>query len=323
MVEVAEKVGFEHRVGFGFQDGFHEDGASYAGLVPVVASVTPDEARESDSHTIIVAGSNFAGATSVSFGAEITVDSFVVDSATQITAEITIPLGATLGAYDVSVTTPDGTGTLASSFTILSAIFSLNTPARIGSGYLYPQYGEATYALARNAASQEHFHGSFGIGQRLASSKYYVYRSGLYFSTGSWIPGDANILTAKLRLFGKYDFSTTDFWLHVVDGTVLNGSGSNNGADGLQDEDFGDLLGETQSLGAMYSSSWNLDPYVGPWSEGNEIDLNAAGLALISKTGTTKFGLRSSRDIAENEPTGDERVHADSARLVVTWERTS
>lgn len=68
--------------------------------------------------TVIITGTHFTGATAVSFGADIVVISFTVDSDTQITAIIRIPLTAALGARDVSVTTPWGTGTLVGGFTV-------------------------------------------------------------------------------------------------------------------------------------------------------------------------------------------------------------
>ena len=63
-----------------------------------------------------ITGIYFTGATSVSFGAGITTNSFTVDNDTQITAGITIGGAAAVGARDVSVTTTDGTGTLAGGF---------------------------------------------------------------------------------------------------------------------------------------------------------------------------------------------------------------
>ena len=68
---------------------------------------------------IVITGTSFTGATAVSFGSDITVSTFTVDSDTQITASITIAGNAALGSHDVSVTTPYGTGTLTDGFTVL------------------------------------------------------------------------------------------------------------------------------------------------------------------------------------------------------------
>ena len=57
----------------------------------------------------------------MSFGSGITVDSFTLDSDSQITANITISSSATAGTTDVSVTTAAGTGSLTDGFTVTQA----------------------------------------------------------------------------------------------------------------------------------------------------------------------------------------------------------
>jgi len=89
---------------------------------PTVTAVDPDEGRQGETLDVVITGTNFDGATSVSFGVGITVNNFTVDSNTQITVSISIDSAATLGTRDVSVTTPDGTGTLEDGFTVLSEI---------------------------------------------------------------------------------------------------------------------------------------------------------------------------------------------------------
>ena len=63
--------------------------------------------------TVTISGNNFNGATAVAFNGT-AVASFTVDSNTQIRA--TVPTGATSGS--ISVTTPGGTATSASNFTV-------------------------------------------------------------------------------------------------------------------------------------------------------------------------------------------------------------
>ena len=89
---------------------------------PTITSVTPNSGNQEDTLNATVAGTNFTGATTVSFGADITVNSFTVDSDIQITANITIAGGATLGTRNVSVTTAQGTGTLTDGFTVTTDI---------------------------------------------------------------------------------------------------------------------------------------------------------------------------------------------------------
>jgi len=86
---------------------------------PTVTSTSPSQGMQEETiYDVVVTGTHFTGATSVSFGSGISVDSFIVDSDTQITASITIAYGATPGLRDVSVTTGAGTGALANAFTV-------------------------------------------------------------------------------------------------------------------------------------------------------------------------------------------------------------
>jgi hypothetical protein len=88
--------------------------------IPATA-VHPNSGVQGQTLNTTITGINFTGATVVSFGAGITVNSFKVDSATQITASITIARNAAIGARNVSVTTPFGTGTLTGGFTVNSS----------------------------------------------------------------------------------------------------------------------------------------------------------------------------------------------------------
>src|SRR5438093_5068707 len=80
---------------------------------PTITSVTPASGPVGASVTIN--GTNFTGATAVSFNGAAA--SCPVTSATRIRA--TVPSGATTGP--VSVTTPGGTATSATSFTVIPA----------------------------------------------------------------------------------------------------------------------------------------------------------------------------------------------------------
>ncbi|MNS21488.1 IPT/TIG domain protein [compost metagenome] len=75
-----------------------------APTAPTVTSVSPAAGPSTGGANVIIKGTNFTGATVVTFGA--TASSFVVDSATQITA--TSPAGGP-GTVDITVTTPGGT----------------------------------------------------------------------------------------------------------------------------------------------------------------------------------------------------------------------
>lgn len=90
------------------------DTVSYTvNFAPVVTSFDPAEAHEGDA--ITVKGKRFSGATSVTLGSITTSFNVVNDS----TLTFTVPAGASSG--NITVVTPKGTGTSASSVTILAA----------------------------------------------------------------------------------------------------------------------------------------------------------------------------------------------------------
>jgi hypothetical protein len=88
-------------------------------VAPTVTNVNPNSGNQGQTlASVILTGTNFSGASIVSFGTGITTNSFNVDNSAQITANISIAPGATPGTRDVSVTTLAGTGTKTASFTV-------------------------------------------------------------------------------------------------------------------------------------------------------------------------------------------------------------
>jgi PKD repeat protein len=73
---------------------------------PTVTGISPSIGTILGGTSVTVTGTDFTGATAVTFGAT-TAPSFTVDSATQIT--VTSPAGSSPGPVDVTVTTPSGT----------------------------------------------------------------------------------------------------------------------------------------------------------------------------------------------------------------------
>jgi len=92
-----------------------------------ITSVSPNQGNQGETRDVTITGAYFTGATAVSFGSGITVNSFTVNSSSQITASIAIGNSATLGARDVSVTTPGGTVTKTSGFTVNQASVSITS----------------------------------------------------------------------------------------------------------------------------------------------------------------------------------------------------
>ena len=156
------------------------------------------------------------------------------------------------------------------------------------------QKSDQPYSVVHGASSGTVNAGSLRIriGQSAAGSAFYIYRGGLFFDTSS-LPDDATITSATLSLYGSDYQSGTDFDITVVDGSVLE--------DPMVNSDYGDLLHQATGGGTFNTAGFSTSGY-------NDIALNAAGISWISKTGTTKFGLRSSRDISATPPTGPEHV---------------
>jgi hypothetical protein len=99
--------------------GFQGTILHYSGPPPNVGSVSPSTSVQGQMlSSVVITGTYFTGATNVSFGSGVTVNNFVVDSSTQITASITVTGSASIGARDVSVTTPAGIGTSADIFSV-------------------------------------------------------------------------------------------------------------------------------------------------------------------------------------------------------------
>lgn len=85
---------------------------------PDLDDITPESGHTGDTLDVVIVGSDFTGATAVSFGPGVTVNSFVVDSPNRITVNITIASDAAPGRRDVTVTTASDHGTLKDAFRI-------------------------------------------------------------------------------------------------------------------------------------------------------------------------------------------------------------
>ncbi len=161
----------------------------------------------------------------------------------------------------------------------------------------------SNYTAVHNASSgavQDHFVW-LELGQQTIPGEawFEVMRGALFFDTSS-LPDDACISSAVLSLYGDDCLSYVDFEITVVDGSVLH--------EPLKDADYGALGSQNVSGGAFNTSGFNYDGY-------NDIPLNETGIGWISKTGTTKLGLRSSRDIAAIDPSTSEYVCAYASQM--------
>jgi len=143
---------------------------------------------------------------------------------------------------------------------------------------------------------------------------YRVERGAYVFDT-SYLSGlgGIKILSARLKVYKELGpYNMTGEYIVVVDGSAIE--------DTPVAADFGDLLTATTELGSVLATEVATGAYT-------DIELNAAGLALISKTGNTKFGLRSTKDINSTMPTSTQIIYfwgygaggAKYTKLEVTW----
>ena len=95
---------------------------------PEITAIDPSQGVQGETLNVTITGQNLTGATSVAFTDGITVNSFSVDSDTQITASITITQDAAPGMRDLSVRTPGGTGTLTEAFKVIGVVVTRDLP---------------------------------------------------------------------------------------------------------------------------------------------------------------------------------------------------
>jgi len=146
------------------------------------------------------------------------------------------------------------------------------------------------------------------IGQNLSGGSYRVYRAFLKFNT-STIPLGATITAASLKLYGDADNSATDFYVRLQKWT---------GDTPIDLGDYNQFDGQNYDDGAFNTANFQIGQF-------NTITIS--DFNLITKAGYTKICVRSSRDITETPPTGDEYIQAYAyeeglnycPQLVVTW----
>ena len=107
---------------------------------PAVTSIVPPTGALGQTLNIVIGGTNFfGGITSVSLGSEVTTNSVTVNSLTQMTVNITIAAGATIGSKDVTITNSGlggGTATLPAAFSVVNPAPTITgvTPSSAVSG---------------------------------------------------------------------------------------------------------------------------------------------------------------------------------------------
>jgi hypothetical protein len=173
---------------------------------PTVTSVNPaSRGQGAANQSIVVTGTNFQTgfvASGLSFGAGVTVNSVVRNSATQLTANVSVAAGAATGARDVKVTNPNGgTATLTNGFTITASptitSVSPNSEPR----------GAANQPVVINGSN-------FGVGATVAFS-------GTGITVSSVVRNSANQLTVTLSVTAAASLGARNVTVTNTDGGVV------------------------------------------------------------------------------------------------------
>jgi len=125
---------------------------------PTLSTVNPSAGTQGQSLSVVISGANFQSGAVCSFGTGITVNSCIFNSATQITANITIAANATAGARSVTVTNTDAqSGRLTNAFTIenvsTTPTVTSVSPVSGASGVSIATSVSATFSVALNPST--------------------------------------------------------------------------------------------------------------------------------------------------------------------------
>ncbi len=228
---------------------------------PVLSTLTPNAGAREATLDVVITGENFiAGLTSASFGNDITINSTTINSATQLTANITIGAAATLGLRNVSVTNPapgGGTATLVNSFNV-STILPAITSATPNSGN---RLQTLDVILAGNNFIAGNTSVSFGNDVTINTT-----------TVNSATQLTANITIAANAVLGSRDIIVTNSGLGGGSATLTNGFTINNPAPLLTS--VNPTLGlQGQTLNVILTGDNFIDG-VSSVSFGNEITIN-------------------------------------------------
>jgi hypothetical protein len=170
---------------------------------PSVNSVTPSSGSQGQNlPSVIIVGSSFQSGATCNFGAGITVNSCTFNSATQLSANISISSTATVGTRNVTVTNPDGqSNTLPNGFTVTTSGPPL--PPSVPTG-LMATAGNTQVSLAWNAST--------------GAASYNLYRS---VNGGAY----SQLNTSPITTTSYTDSGLTNGTPYCYEATAVNSSG--------------------------------------------------------------------------------------------------
>lgn len=169
---------------------------AFVNPAPTISTVTPASGTQGDvASSIVLVGTGFLASPTCSFGAGISIGSCTRNSATQITAVITISASAAPGARTVTITNTDGqSATKSSGFTVLGAVAPAPTVTSTSpnSG---AQGATLTAVLIAGTGFQSGATCSFGAGITVNSC---TFNSSLQLTANITIAGAATIATRNV-----------------------------------------------------------------------------------------------------------------------------
>lgn len=154
------------------------------------------------------------------------------------------------------------------------------------------QRADSNYTIAHNSTTGTVYNTlNYSIVGMSNISQYYVDRAYFFFNTSL---GGLNVTSAELWLYGWND--GTLYWSTMNTSLVIQNGSPTYPHDPIVSGDF--AYGNYSGGGGNLSTTlWRINAY-------NVLPLNATGISWINTTGTTKFCLRTQRDINHDTPTG-------------------
>jgi hypothetical protein len=257
--------------------------------VPTVTAVSPAFDNIAGGTVVTITGTDFTGATAVSFGAT-PATSFIVDSATQIRA--TSPAGAA-GTVNVSVTTPGGTsadnGTADDFEYGAPPVRTGDAAVQTGTGYSWsnPDIGTAAFLNARFTGAIDGFYVGSGTdtSQTVGGVTLSIAASGA--TTVTRPTGFRGTVEFEVRAFNRFGASAPLTWSIAHLNPVLNASLSGTGA--RQGTALSGYTIATTGGNAPYGCATT--PATGTLPNGVTINADCSLTGTPTETGTFDFTL--------------------------------
>ncbi len=249
---------------------------------PTVTSTNPSSRGQGALiQNITITGTGFVnGATAAFSGAGITVNSTTFNSATSLTANISIAAGATVGARDVTVTNPDtgsGTGT---------GIFTVNLGPTVTSAS--PNMGvQGATALSVDITGTDFSAGSWAAGD--------VTFSGTGITVNSTTFNSATSLTANISIAAGATVGARDV-------TVRNPADSGRGTGTSV---FTVIVGTDTSAAAANATAGDPSVVLTATIDPSSGSVDAGTVTFTVKSGPTTIGTVASGTVAANVATAD------------------